>query len=105
MNRERAKELLPIIQAFAEGKTVQARLSGGKWHGVSYPYFILLTTTFQADDYEYRIKPEPLECWVRVFDGHAGPVVSTVHETRVDALNTDDEDIYVVKFREVTDED
>ena len=24
MNRERAKELLPIIQAFADGKTVQA---------------------------------------------------------------------------------
>lgn len=25
MNREQAKELLPIIQAFAEGKTIQVR--------------------------------------------------------------------------------
>jgi hypothetical protein len=104
MNRERAKELLPIIQAFAEGKTVQARLSGGKWHGVSYPYFILLTTTFQADDYEYRIKPEPLECWVRVLNG---TVVSTVHATKegADMMDDDDDAWTTVKFREVTDED
>ena len=33
MTREQAKELLPIIQAFAEGKTVQF-LDGGKWADV-----------------------------------------------------------------------
>ena len=31
MTREEAKELLPIMQAFAEGKTIEYRESGGAW--------------------------------------------------------------------------
>lgn len=66
MNRQEAKELLPVIQAFAEGKTIETLHSSGIW---------------DADDDEelyfdrptccYRIKPEPKyrpfkdaeECW------------------------------------------
>ena len=51
MTREEAKELLPIMQAYAEGRTVQF-LDGGKWHDL-----------YESDFYEspdrYRIKPEP----------------------------------------------
>ena len=39
MNRERAKELLPIIQAYAEGKDVQIKLDNG-WMTLRI-YFIL----------------------------------------------------------------
>ena len=31
MIRENAKELLPIIQAFAEGKVIQFRCKTGEW--------------------------------------------------------------------------
>ena len=63
MTREEAKELLPIIQAFAEGKTVQF-LDGGKWADV-------YETDFHESPVKYRIKPEPKyrpfksqeECW------------------------------------------
>ena len=63
MTREEAKELLPIIQAFAEGKTIQF-LIGGKWTD------IYETDFYQSSD-KYRIKPEleyrPFktqeECW------------------------------------------
>ena len=63
MTREEAKELLPIIQAFAEGKTIQF-LIGGKWTD------IYKTDFYQSSD-KYRIKPEleyrPFktqeECW------------------------------------------
>ena len=57
MNRNRAKELLPIIQAFAEGKDIQYKteLSNG-WNKASYPIF--------SDEKEYRIKPEPREFWL-----------------------------------------
>ena len=58
MNRERAKELLPVIQAFAEGKTVQIKYGDG-WEDLGEPVF-----DFSG---EYRIKPEPLECWVNVY--------------------------------------
>ena len=60
MNRERAKELLPIIQAFAEGKTVQAKkLAGEGWIDINN--FI---DFFDADEREWRIKPEPREFWL-----------------------------------------
>ena len=63
MTREEAKELLPIMQAYAEGKTIQF-LNGGKWAD------IYETDFYQSPD-KYRIKPElkyrPFknqeECW------------------------------------------
>ena len=63
MTREEAKEMLPIIQAYAEGKTIQF-LDGGKW-------LDLYETDFYKSPDRYRIKPEPRyrpfktqeECW------------------------------------------
>lgn len=63
MTREEAKELLPIIQAYAEGKTIQI-LGRDKWIDKPAPNFSLSTNY-------YRIKPEPKyrpfksqeECW------------------------------------------
>ena len=66
MTREEAKVLLPIIQAFAEGKAIESRcIKGDKslWYDDEDPRF--------DDDLEYRIKPEPTyrpfkdaeECW------------------------------------------
>lgn len=61
MNRQQAKDLLPIIQAFAEGKTIQ-QAGGRGWFDVDSINFDLC---------KYRIKPEPKyrpfanaeECW------------------------------------------
>ena len=63
MTREEAKELLPIIQAWAEGKNIQF-LSDGEWHDINQAAF-----TCYPD--KYRIKPEPKyrpfksqeDCW------------------------------------------
>ena len=70
MTREEAKELLPIIQAFAEGKTIQF-LDGCKWIDVC-------ETDFHESTYKYRIKPEPKyrpfktkeECWNEMLKHH-----------------------------------
>ncbi len=65
MTQEKVKELLPIIQAFAEGKTVQYRTNNiYDWANTNSP-------SFNPDLWEYRIKPEseyhPFknkeECW------------------------------------------
>lgn len=56
MNREQAKEFLPIITAYAEGKTIQINDYYG-WHDMPDPVFNNLP------EY-YRIKPEPKEIWV-----------------------------------------
>ena len=69
MNRKEAKELMPIIQAFAEGKSIESRcIKGDKslWYDDEDPSF--------DNDFEYRIKPEPKfrpfadaeECWVEM---------------------------------------
>ena len=70
MKREEAKELLPIIQAWAEGKNIQF-LSDGEWHDINQSDF-----TCYPD--KYRIKPEPKyrpfksqeECWQEMQNHH-----------------------------------
>lgn len=55
MTIEQVKVLLPIIQAFAEGKKIQSRCITGEtslWWDDNNP-------TFEDDNFEYRIKPEP----------------------------------------------
>lgn len=61
MNRERAKALLPIIQAFAEGKTIQAKANTIGWYDIDEPGWEYSVNT----ETEYRIKPEPREFWIR----------------------------------------
>ncbi len=57
MNRERAKQLLPIIQAFAEGKQIQFRVQyRTDWSDLDEPCW--------QDGNEYRIKPERRKVWV-----------------------------------------
>ena len=66
MTREEVKEMLPVLQAFADGKTIESRcIKGDKslWYDDEDPIF--------DDDFEYRIKPEQKyrpfkdaeECW------------------------------------------
>jgi hypothetical protein len=64
MNREQAKELLPIIQAFAEGKTILVQ------EDIDWCY-LGDDADFNLNPLRYRIKPEPKyrpfanaeECW------------------------------------------
>ena len=59
MNREQAKELLPIIQAFADGAEIQTSSRQSEWRDISEPAWSSLSA--------YRIKPkeqEPREFWV-----------------------------------------
>ena len=70
MNRSEAKELLPIIQAFAEGKVIQSKRRSGDWLDLEESNALNLTKISAYPEY-YRIKPEPKyrpfaneeECW------------------------------------------
>lgn len=63
MTQEKVKKLLPIIQAFAEGKTIEYNCKGN-W--IEHKNF-----SFTDEVQNYRIKPEPKyrpfkdveECW------------------------------------------
>ncbi len=64
MTREEARQLLPVIQALAEGKTIQFQRDSNVWVDMDNP-------TFNMAPSDYRIKPEPNyrpfknqeECW------------------------------------------
>lgn len=51
MTREHVKQLLPVLTAFAEGKTIEFK-KRGEWEAIEDPCFT------SGSDY-YRIKPEP----------------------------------------------
>lgn len=54
MNREEAKQLLPIIQAFAEGKTIQVDIGHHQPHWKDYGDLPITNLSVSL-----RIKPEP----------------------------------------------
>ena len=66
MTREEAKQMLPIIQAYAEGKAIQIKKEGD-WLEVGKNTEVY----FSESQSDYRIKPEPKyrpfktqeECW------------------------------------------
>ena len=98
MTREEAKELMPIIQAFAEGKCVETKTGSG-WVNME-------NMSFAGKPKVYRIKPEPKyrpfkdaeECWQKMQkhqpvgwlkdknDGHL-TLITVVDNDKMMALN------------------
>ena len=98
MNRKEAKELLPIIKAFAEGKDVETKTGSG-WMSIE-------NMSFAGNPDSYRIKPEPKyrpfanaeECWQEMLkhqpfgwlkdknDGHL-TLITVVDNDKMMALN------------------
>ena len=98
MTREEAKQLLPIIQAFAEGKCVETKTGSG-WVNME-------NMSFAGKPKAYRIKPEPKyrpfanaeECWQEMLkhqpfgwlkdknDGHL-TLITVVDNNNMMALN------------------
>ena len=69
MTREEAKELLPIIQAWAEGKSIQYQTDSGSWTDITKELYTGNHPSL------YRVKPEPkyrpfknqAECWKAMY--------------------------------------
>jgi NDP-sugar pyrophosphorylase family protein len=59
MTRDEAREFAKVVQAYADGKQVQAHLKEGRWIDLDDPEF------FSQPKGYYRIKPEPREYWLR----------------------------------------
>ena len=115
MTREEVKEKLPIIKAFAEGKTIQF-YNGDEWADLD-------EATFSASPDKYRIKPEPKyrpfknqeECWQEMqkhqpfgwVKGKDGGGLYLIHGITYSMVTTDDIDsfkeaMYIYKFMDGT---
>ena len=101
MTREEVKKMLPVLQAFANGKTIESRcIKGDKslWYDDEDPTF--------DNDLEYRIKPEPTyrpfkdakECWKEMqkhqpfgwIKGKEGE-----HHSLITSIIADEEEVYI----------
>lgn len=60
MNKDTAKDYLPLVQALAEGKTIEYEYIAGKWREVEN------IDTIGLSPKAYRIKPEPKKQSYRV---------------------------------------
>lgn len=67
MTKETAKDYLPLVQALAEGKTIQWQSIEG-WIDACGPI------AFDADPSCYRIKPEPRRWWLVQERGTPNPI-------------------------------
>ena len=100
MTREEAKELLPIIQAFAEGKDIQIRnITDDGWDDINDDRM-----SFCAKAEAYRIKPEPSyrpfknqeECWNEISKHQPfGWVTNTCIDQKFIITHVGDDDISI----------
>jgi len=63
MNKEQAKAWLPLIQAVADGKTLQSKTLSGRW--VDSLGGDMTIVTFKSPE-SFRIKPEPKKQQYRI---------------------------------------
>ena len=78
MTREEAKQLLPIIQAFAEGEIIECRTKPGTISACIPNEWTEIKEIGFWNGIEYRIKPEPKyrpfangeECWTEMLKHH-----------------------------------
>lgn len=99
MTPQEAKELLPIIEAYANGETIQYRLPGEDWEDA-------ICLNFTDPVAQYRIKPKPRRVemthedlppvfWVQVVDDDRIYLVTVIHpdgdlETEREHIRCDD---------------
>ena len=95
MTREEAKELLPIIHAFAEGKIIQDKIEGfTDWCDTDEINF-----QYEGQKINHRIKPEPKyrsfksreECWNEMLKHQPFGLVITKDGSYVNILSVSEE--------------
>lgn len=100
MNRNQAKELLPIIKAFSEeGKVIQMKTVDKGWQDI-------LFASFDSNPKDYRIKPEPKyrpfvnaeECWQEMLKhqpfGWVKEIPNKEYKAKYYPNSKDDTDLY-----------
>ncbi len=76
MNKHNARDYLPLVQALAEGKTIQIKTDANVWEDRE-------EVPFLCDPCVYRVKPEPREYWISHYEDG---LVSGIYAVKEDAL-------------------
>lgn len=93
MNKDNAKDYLPLVQALADGKVIQFN-DGSRWRDLGSGH---ISWDYSANC--YRIKPEPREIFVVIDDDHKSHLAFHSWD---DAINYAEKRGYEVRrYREV----
>lgn len=102
MTREQAKELLPIIQAYADGKAVEMNAKDNPatsgWVLVHNGYDF---TEHQCNVLNFRIKPEPRVFLAALYDQTGLNCVGGLFDTKEAATRSGNNPDKLIKVREV----
>jgi len=92
MTRETAKKFLPIIEAYANGETIEVLTHNhNEWRAFSE------ISIHDSDDVaRFRVKPKPLELWVNIY-----ALSMNAYTTEDEALRNRVRDGRTVHMREV----
>lgn len=96
MKQSEAKDFLPMIQAFAEGKTIQAK-NGDRWADLMDPYFSRPVA-------DYRIKPEPRTFYAVEWSDFPVPSIADDLEDAKRVMSKHTTAVRLLTLREVLDE-
>jgi hypothetical protein len=74
MTRERCKELLPVMEAWARGEVIEYRYRDRNRHADAWSIIPDFARFGESDVFEFRIKPKPLEVWGVWCDSTENPI-------------------------------
>lgn len=95
MNKDTAKDYLPLVQALSEGKVIQIRnTTEREWVDLDTGEI-----AFSSGAEQYRIKPEPREVWVNHY-GDTAPGAMAWSNKQI-AKNQAGDGAIQVRYREV----
>ena len=64
MNRKEVKELLPIMEAYSEGKDIEILNMNDEWELLTDPYFVGVPSRYRIkQETTYRAFKSKEECW------------------------------------------
>jgi hypothetical protein len=76
MNKNNAAQFLPLVQALADGKTIQLLHTVRGWEDAE-------NIDFSCPPESYRIKPDPREFWI-YRDQYDGPYIASPQKPKYD---------------------
>ncbi len=89
------QEQIAIMQAFADGKTIEYRNALERWEPIKDPLW-------NWTNFDYRIKPEPKVIWVNEYPSGRCHVC---HETKIDAVHAQHAGAVAVHYIESPEQD
>jgi len=94
---ETLKQKIEIMQACLDGAEIEYQ-QPGVWGKATNPEFLW-------NEYDYRVKPKPMEIWINVYNYPDDFCAKNMHKTKAQAeLSATRKCIRTVKFIEVMDD-